>query len=775
MENINLERNGRLFPSWVLFNFKKFELPDILRKDGEDPCNEKFKKELSTYQKFLGQFLNYQSPFKDILVYHGLGSGKTVSAINIYNVLFNYTPKWNVFLLIKASLKNDPWLKDLNGWLESNKEKRMENIYFINYDSPFADRTFLETVKKADSSKQSLFIFDEVHNFINNVYNNISSKKGKRAQVIYDYIQQEKKDNSNTRIVLLSGTPAINNPYEFALIYNLMRPGIFPTNEAIFNQIYISSSNFASLSKKKKNQFQRRIMGLTSYYIGATPDKFATKIVDYINIPMGDYQKEVYEYFEEIEEEKEKLRRKMSRGKVGDDMSTYATYTRQACNFVFPTIPKKGITGETRPRPGKFRINEEDANKLDEGVKNEEDKPKYELDKDAYIKATKQFIYELTQHFKEILRDDKKNNYTLKDDVKLFINKFKGNIDEFLNNGKMSKLLKEFHKLAPKMVHIILNSIVSKGPVLIYSNYVLMEGLQILKLFMIFFGFIDFDKDEDKSTTNESKSFPKDFYRIIEFNGKIDKDLREKNKQTFNTKINKYGKLIKIILLSPAGAEGINLRNVRQVHILEPYWNEVRIEQVIGRALRQCHHSDLPMEERVVNVYRYKMVRPNEKETSDEMMENISRKKNNLLISFIEAIKESAVDCELFKAHNMMGSKYSCFKFNEESLFDKSIGPSYDMNYDFDNKMDNGSNSLDSNIQKIKVRKIKAVKKIDDKNYSEIQNVWFHESTNVVYDLELNYQLGRVGTDDLGKAMKLEEDVYIITDVIKIPEFKLFD
>ena len=48
------------------------------------------------------------------------GSGKTVSAINIYNVLFNYTPKWNVFLLIKASLKNDPWLKDLNGWLEKN-------------------------------------------------------------------------------------------------------------------------------------------------------------------------------------------------------------------------------------------------------------------------------------------------------------------------------------------------------------------------------------------------------------------------------------------------------------------------------------------------------------------------------------------------------------------------------------------------------------------------------------------------------------------------------
>jgi SNF2 family DNA or RNA helicase len=91
-------------------------------------------------------------------------------------------------------------------------------------------------------------------------------------------------------------------------------------------------------------------------------------------------------------------------------------------------------------------------------------------------------------------------------------------------------------------------------------------------------------------------------------------------------KENKTGDLIKIILISPAGAEGINLRNCRQVHIIEPYWNEVRIEQVIGRAIRQCHHADLPLDQRTVDVFRYKMVRQNGKETSDEMMENISRK-----------------------------------------------------------------------------------------------------------------------------------------------------
>ena len=103
-------------------------------------------------------------------------------------------------------------------------------------------------MKKSDASRESLYIFDEIHNFIRNVYNNISSKKGKRAQVIYDYIQQEKKENKRTRIVLLSATPAVNNPYEFALIFNLLRPGSFPTSEAIFSQLYILLKIFLKYS-----------------------------------------------------------------------------------------------------------------------------------------------------------------------------------------------------------------------------------------------------------------------------------------------------------------------------------------------------------------------------------------------------------------------------------------------------------------------------------------------------------------------------------------------
>ena len=44
------------------------------------------------------------------------------------------------------------------------------------------------------------------------------------------------------------------------------------------------------------------------------------------------------------------------------------------------------------------------------------------------------------------------------------------------------------------------------------------------------------------------------------------------------------GGVIKLMMITKAGAEGINLRNVRYVHVMEPYWHMVRVEQVIGRA-----------------------------------------------------------------------------------------------------------------------------------------------------------------------------------------------
>jgi ribosomal protein L32E len=660
-------------------------------------------------------------------------------------------------------------------------EKRFANIIFIHYDSPFADRDFLEKVRKADTNKTSLFVIDEVHRFITNVYNNVSSKKGKRAQVIYDYIQQEKKDNINTRILLLSATPVVNTPFEFALIFNLLRPETFPTSEAIFEQLFISSTNYASLNENTKNMFQRRILGLVSYYIGATPDKYAKKIIHYVNVPMDTYQEEIYNYFEDIEEKKEKLRIKMSRGKIGDSMSTYSSYTRQACNFVFPMISEL-INGEKRPRPSNFKLKDTDAVIIDEGKDIDKKQMLVKTKEEVleYIKATRIYVNSFIEFMKDILRDDKKKDYTLSDDVKVFHTKYKSDFTNFFEKEqKKSKLFINMYMYSPKFIRIIFNILNTKGTVMIYSNYVEMEGLQLLKVYLSFFGFVDIDKDLDqefnKNKLNDTNKLSKDGLRWCEFHGGIDKDVRRLNKEIFNMKSNRYGKYCKIMMISPAGAEGINLNNVRQVHILEPYWNEVRIEQVIGRALRFCQHKDLPLEERVLDVFRYKVIRISGKETADERLENISRKKNNLLLSFSEAVKSAAVDCELFKEHNMMGSKYKCFQFNEDSLFEKPIGPAFQVKINYDLKLDNGLNAKDSNIKRIKIRKIKAVQMTDENTYSTEEIYWLNDETDIVYDNLLNYPIGKLSKDENNQYKLLENEIYIIEDIIYVPKIKLYE
>jgi hypothetical protein len=301
-----------------------------------------------------------------------------------------------------------------------------------------------------------------------------------------------------------------------------------------------------------------------------------------------------------------------------------------------------------------------------------------------------------------------------------------------------------------------------------------MEGLELFKVYLSFFGYISLENDKSFNKSAVTSDGTKDGFRYIEYHGGIDTDVRRINKVIFNNKNNMYGKNIKIIMISPAGTEGITLSNVRQVHILEPYWNEVRIEQVIGRALRYCQHKDLPLEERKVDIFRYKMVRTSGKETTDEKMEGISRKKNTLLMSFVEAVKETAVDCAIFKNHNMMGSKYRCFQFTEDTLLSTPLKPAYQKNLDYDMKMDDGLNAKNSTIQKIKARSIIAVTILGDKAISKESKYWLNDNTGIVYDYELDYPVGKLERDENNNFKLIDNKVYIINQLIQIPKYQIY-
>jgi hypothetical protein len=351
-------------------------------------------------------------------------------------------------------------------------------------------------------------------------------------------------------------------------------------------------------------------------------------------------------------------------------------------------------------------------------------------------------------------------------DIKTIHEKYDGSLHEFMTNEKkISSLIVEMHKCSAKFLTCILLILKSPGPVLFYSNYVLMEGIQIFKIYLKHFGFSSLD---DKLSGTDG-------FRFTEYHGAIDVTERVKNIDSYNKNENIHGKICKIFLISAAGAEGISLMNVRQVHLIEPYWHDVRMIQMIGRAIRMCSHKALPKNERHVEIYRYKSIRgTDEKWTTDQRIEDLARGKEGLIQSFLDAVKEASVDCEFNKAHNSLVQNFKCFQFEESSLFDDQIGPAYKEDLAEDLRFDNGSNNTNSQTVRIKVIKITAVKQMsppdaEHMKYSTEQYYWYNPETLVTYDFEMHYPIGKVGLDADGLPLKLSKDVYVLTKLVPIP------
>ena len=109
---------------------------------------------------------------------------------------------------------------------------------------------------------------------------------------------------------------------------------------------------------------------------------------------------------------------------------------------------------------------------------------------------------------------------------------------------------------------------------------------------------------------------------------------------------NKYGNKIKVVLISKAGSEGIDFKFIRQVHILEPWYNMNRIEQIIGRGVRNYSHKDLPFEKRNVEIYMYGTILNNNiEEAADLYVYRVAEYKAIQIGKVTRVLKETAVDC----------------------------------------------------------------------------------------------------------------------------------
>lgn len=252
---------------------------------------------------------------------------------------------------------------------------------------------------------------------------------------------------------------------------------------------------------------------------------------------------------------------------------------------------------------------------------------------------------------------------------------------------------------------------------LIYSQFRSMEGIGIFSLTLEANGFARFKIKRSGVNSWEINMSEEDMGKpcYALYTGTEDAEEREIIRNIYNgawdyipnniatqlrarSSNNNLGEIIKVLMITSAGSEGINLRNTRYVHIMEPYWHPVRSEQVIGRARRICSHQGLPKALQTVEVFIYIMTFTQQQldsefaielklkdvskrppylpQTSDQKLFEISTIKEQLTSQLLTGVKEASIDCA---THVKSSSKEGlvCLSFGQPSVNDFSYNPNY--------------------------------------------------------------------------------------------------
>ena len=472
-----------------------------------------------------------------------------------------------------------------------------------------------------------------------------------------------------------------------------------------FQQYFV---NIKTGEVKNKKLFQRRILGLVSYFADIKelmPDYDIDRDLHVMRIPMSDYQFGVYEgaRVQERKLEKQSSRKKAkSAGKEGiyeESVSTYRIFSRAFCNYVFPRTIARPMPQDGKDIKGSLDGADEDvldAVSVEERLQNPDGK----------------FLADETEALSEKKSDETDKTYEAR--IKTALMTLKQNAAEFLTPDALVTYSPKFLSMYENII-----SDENKGLHMVYSQFRTLEGIGIFSLILEANGFARFRLKKDTSTgvwglnmTDEELAKPtfalytgteeneeKEIIRNI-YNsdwGSIPTGIAEKLKTLSSDNI--MGSVIKVLMITASGAEGISLKNCRFVHVTEPYWHPVRVEQVIGRAARICSHKDLPVELRNVKVFMYLMtfsekqlksdesieLRLKDKSkvdkktplTSDEALFEISNLKNEINKRILRSVKEAAIDCSL---HSTTDSKEPlvCFSFGkgEPSPSKFAISPS---------------------------------------------------------------------------------------------------
>ena len=654
---------------------------------------------LMDHQRRVRDFLGGGSPYRGLLLYHGLGSGKSCAAAAVAEAVARMGTEAPggraVVVLLPASLRPN---------FEAEMDKcagaatRDGAHYFSTNGLAAKDVDAGRCVVKGVSLHGATVIVDEVHNLVSQ-----ASNGGGRGSALYEAIVGAR----GCKVVLLSGTPIINAPHELAYIFNMLHgrvrtlafyepavsadaaaallgahggvaayvhdgdavrvlpvaegfrwtegrravavaPGglaylanpndaallaeltaalgakrarrlnsdLFPADREAFERAYVRREGAAPV--RNLEGFQSRVSGLISYKPpqgredakareAARKDGFPEVVYEpLVRLPMTDMQYEMYAGARKLEVEKElRMRRLRNVGDGAEESGVYRAFSRAVCNWAFAKAGDRLFPSDMRAMMREIDTGEAAAGAEEGNLKRATtDAYKAALARSMAALGTAELVTDLAAH-------------------------------------------------SPKMAAIAAAVDKGPGPALVYSEFRAVEGLGIFAKVLEARGYarVAFTKAGVRKAA--AAAAPRGAKTFVVF------DSTDPGNEHALRHFNSAGSPVDVILISKSASEGINLTGVRQVHVMEPYWNEVRVQQVVGRAARTKSHLHLPLKDREVRVYRYVVTlsKPEHRAnrtletvdgnlTSDEAVLRIAQEKMRVVDAFLEAVAGAAIDCD---------------------------------------------------------------------------------------------------------------------------------
>jgi hypothetical protein len=695
------EFNNKIF---LKKEFNNTSYDELTKEEFEDIENISQRKcnrnmfQLSPHQLFVKNFLSFDTPYNSLLLYHGLGTGKTCSSILVAEEMRYFLKQMNIKkkIIIVASpvvqenykiqlfderklvKKGDQWdiqsctgnsfIKEINpinskiskeklillikkiikrsyefmGYIEfSNKITTLYNKYKINdTNNKISFKRKSRLINKEFSRK--LIIIDEVQN-IRNL---------KKLKASSENFLELVKYAENLKLMLLTATPMYNNPQEIIWLLNLMN---LNDNRApleikdVFKddgELLVGNNN----EQIGKEILERKMRGYVSYVRGDDPFSFPNAIYpsDYdspysIKIKLAN-QEWAYPTIQlnsaTITEEMQIKFLDIFIVNVGIEQNKMYNYLMKNLKIKFPILTNKNKGIQFKVLDGPMQI-------LNMSYPHPDFPKDGEIVGDIYKE-----LYGRNGLFRVMEYDEnRKNNFEYIGDERLF---------------SKENLIKYSGKISVIMDHVVN----SEGIILIYSQYI-DGGCIPLALALEELGFTRYgDKSSlfkeapvNQLMLGDSTKYPAKYIMITGDPAISGRNKKELKACTDPKNIN--GEVVKIVIISKAGSEGLDFKNIRQVHILEPWYNFNRTSQTIGRAIRNLSHCNLNFNKRNTQIFLYGTELFNDGYIQDhETLESVdlyiyrlAERKGIKIGKINKILKKNAVDCLLNVNQTQMSVK----------------------------------------------------------------------------------------------------------------------